>query len=633
MLFKNPTVLYGLLFLLVPIIVHLFQLRKFKKVAFTNVAFLKPLITQTRKSRTLKKWLTLMARLLAVACLVLAFAQPYFPLEGSDSSSNDLIIYLDNSYSLQAKGEDGILYQAAVNQLIEKLPADLNFSLFTNDAVYQNVSRQEIANDLLKASYSTISLSPEQIELKAKSLINSKNKNATLVWISDFQRNGDQPFVVNDGNLNRQLIKLAPVETNNISLDSASLTINDLSEQFVEVSISSQTKIANPVTISLVNDNVLLAKTTASIKDGTGTAQFKFPVKIRQNGYLELEDEALAFDNKLFLSTNEKEPVPVLHVNDSKTDFLKRIYTSDEFDYQTTTSSQLNFNSIKDQAVIILNEVSTITVNLAGELNKFTASGGTLVIIPSLEGKGYAAISGLTNPSLINTEKRIVSINFEHPLLRNVFSERVTNFQYPKVNSVAYATAASNRILSFDDNTAFLYQYENTYIFTAPLNTDNSNFQNSPLVVPVFYKLGLKNAASGVLYQQLGQNNLVNIPVKLDQDQILELSLEEERLIPEQRAYDSFVELQTGSEIKTAGTYDVMLNTTSVATVSFNVARDENRANYYTNEELGGAPLASITEFIQDFQEDRNAMKLWKYFVAAALFFLICELLILKFIK
>jgi hypothetical protein len=633
MLFKNPLVLYGLLFLLVPIIVHLFQLRKFKKVAFTNVAFLKPLITQTRKSRTLKKWLTLIARLLAVACLVLAFAQPYFPVDGSDSTSDDLIIYLDNSYSLQAKGADGILYQSAVNQLIERLPAALNFSLFTNDAVYKNVSRQEIANELLKANYSATSLTPDQVELKAKSLLEYKNQNATLVWISDFQRKEEQTFELNTGNLKRQFIKLAPVETNNISLDTASLTVNDASERFVEVAISSASKITNPVTISLFNDNVLLAKTTSSIEDGTGTAQFKIPGKTRLNGYLELEDEGLAFDNKLFLSTNDKEPIQVLHVNDSKSDFLKRIYTNDEFNYQTTTSRQLNFNSIKDQAVIILNEVSTITANLAGELNKFTTAGGTLVIIPSQEGKGYDAISGLTNPTSISSEKRIVSINFEHPLLRNVFSKRVTNFQYPKVNSVAYAKAASNKILSYDDNTAFLYQDKNTYVFTAPLNTDNSNFQNSPLVVPVFYKLGLKNAASGVLYQQLGQNNLFNIPVKLDQDQILELNLKEERLIPEQRAYDSFVELQTGSEIKTAGTYDVMLNTTDVATVSFNVSRDENRVNYYTDEEIGGTTLASVTEFIQEFQEDRNAIELWKYFIAAALFFLICELLILKFIK
>ena len=39
MQFKNPEILYALFLLLIPIIVHLFQLRKFQKVTFTNVAF------------------------------------------------------------------------------------------------------------------------------------------------------------------------------------------------------------------------------------------------------------------------------------------------------------------------------------------------------------------------------------------------------------------------------------------------------------------------------------------------------------------------------------------------------------------------------------------------------------------
>jgi hypothetical protein len=230
MLFKNPTVLYGLLFLLVPIIVHLFQLRRFKKVAFSNVAFLKPLLTQTRKSRTLKKWLTLLARLLAIACLVIAFAQPYFPSEDSATKQEDLIIYLDNSYSLQAKGADGFLYQTAVNQLIDKLPTDLTFSLFTNDEVYKNVSRQQIANELPNAHYSPTALTPDQVQLKAKSLLSNKKETATLVWISDFQRNGDQPFAVQESKLNRQLVQLAAMEDQNISIDSASIAVNDALE-------------------------------------------------------------------------------------------------------------------------------------------------------------------------------------------------------------------------------------------------------------------------------------------------------------------------------------------------------------------------------------------------------------------
>ena len=77
MQFKHPELLYGLFLLLIPIIVHLFQLRKFQKEAFTNVAFLKQITLQTRKSAQIKKWLTLFTRMGILAAIVIAFAQPF----------------------------------------------------------------------------------------------------------------------------------------------------------------------------------------------------------------------------------------------------------------------------------------------------------------------------------------------------------------------------------------------------------------------------------------------------------------------------------------------------------------------------------------------------------------------------
>jgi len=633
MLFKNPTVLYGLLFLLVPIIVHLFQLRKFKKVAFSNVAFLKPLLTQTRKSRTLKKWLTLLARLLAVACVVFAFAQPYFPSASPVNKQENLIIYLDNSYSLQAKGADGILYQTAINQLIDKLPADLTFSLFTNDGVYKNVSRQQIAKELVSADYSPTALTPVQVQLKAESLLPNKKETATLVWISDFQRNGDQPFDLQESRLSRQLVQVTAMEDQNISIDSAYIAVNDALESYIDVSISANYKLDSPVTVSLYNDKVLLAKTTAALNKGTGTAQFKIPQNTILNGYLQIEDEGLRFDNQLFVSSNKKEKINLLHINDSGSDFLVHIFTSDEFEYLATASNKLNYNSIKDQEVVVINELENIPATLASELNKFTAAGNTLVVVPALNGTGYSAVNGTDNPQSIAVEKRIVNINFDHPLLRDVFSKRISNFQYPKVSNTAYAVTAVNKVLSFEDGTSFLWQKGNTYVFAAPLNEENSNFQNSPLVVPVFYKLGLRNLASGTLYQQLGSNTQVNIPVKLEVDQVLELGLDEQRIIPEQRAFDSYVELQTGAEISKPGTYTVLQKYTPVATLSFNVSRNENQQEFYSKAELGGDTLDSVSEFIQVYQERASATELWKFFLAGALFFLICELMILKFIK
>ncbi len=78
MQFKHPELLWGLLLLLIPILIHLFQLRRFKKTPFTNVKFLKKVISESRRSSTLKKWLLLFTRLMIIAGLVIAFAQPFF---------------------------------------------------------------------------------------------------------------------------------------------------------------------------------------------------------------------------------------------------------------------------------------------------------------------------------------------------------------------------------------------------------------------------------------------------------------------------------------------------------------------------------------------------------------------------
>src|SRR5690606_19429800 len=118
MQFKYPEILYALLLLIIPIIIHLFQLRRFEKVAFTNVQFLKNITLQTRKSSQIKKWLTLLTRLLLLACIILAFAQPYQAHQNSFSTTIETVIYLDNSFSMQAKGNNGTLLNEAIQDLI-----------------------------------------------------------------------------------------------------------------------------------------------------------------------------------------------------------------------------------------------------------------------------------------------------------------------------------------------------------------------------------------------------------------------------------------------------------------------------------------------------------------------------------
>ncbi|WP_199897936.1 BatA domain-containing protein, partial [Flavobacterium sp. B17] len=77
--FLYPAFLFAMLSLAIPVIVHLFNFREYKKVYFSNVQFLKEVQEQQASHRNLKERLILAARLLALAFLVLAFARPYIP--------------------------------------------------------------------------------------------------------------------------------------------------------------------------------------------------------------------------------------------------------------------------------------------------------------------------------------------------------------------------------------------------------------------------------------------------------------------------------------------------------------------------------------------------------------------------
>ena len=100
----------------------------------------------------------------------------------------------------------------------------------------------------------------------------------------------------------------------------------------------------------------------------------------------------------------------------------------------------LNYNAIQNQQLIILNEIEKIPIELITALIEFFKNGGNLVLIPSEE-TDISTYNNLLNQlgiglirSKENTDHKITSINFNHPLVNDVFEKRVQNFQYPKTN-------------------------------------------------------------------------------------------------------------------------------------------------------------------------------------------------------
>ena len=81
-------------------------------------------------------------------------------------------------------------------------------------------------------------------------------------------------------------------------------------------------------------------------------------------GKIEISDIGLPFDNQLFFNINQKDKIKVLSVSESDSEFLKRIYTEEEFIFADVRMNNLNYSILEAQNLIILNELKTIPVSL-----------------------------------------------------------------------------------------------------------------------------------------------------------------------------------------------------------------------------------------------------------------------------
>ena len=640
MLFKYPELLWAFFLLLIPILIHLFQLRRFKKTPFTNVKLLQKVVAQSRKSSEIKKWLLLISRVLLLSGLILAFSQPYLARE-SAAYDKETVIYLDNSFSMQAKTDNGTLLQDAVQKLLKDLPKDKTFNLFTNDRDFSNTTLPDIRNDLLTLPYTYNQLELKEILLKGKNFFSKDEKSIKyLVLISDFQNR--KAIQVSDtlGSIQTFLVGLKPENYDNTVLDSAYIAKVNPSTIDLSVNLTTTGKLAT-IPVSLYNDGKLIAKTAAIFdKNRKSNIIFTLPSDEVINGRIEISDIGLPYDNQLFFNINQKDKIKVLSISESDSEFLKRIFTEDEFIFMDVGIKNINYSDLESQNLIILNELKTIPVSLKNTLSDYTQKGGHMLIIPSFEAniENYNSFIGkyfsTTIASRIDEERNITQINFDHPLYKNVFVQRVSNFQYPRVTSYFKIGTTAPKILSLQDQSAFLVGLDGIYLFTAAIRDTNSNFKNSPLIVPTFYSIGANSLKSPELYNTLGQLTTIDVKATLASDNILKVTQNDYEFIPEQQSFATKTILSFDYNPTKDGIYVISEKSRSIQNISFNYPRAESEFKYLELDILNGnAVLNNLTEVFETMEKDDSVTELWKWFTIFALLFMLAEVLIQKIFK
>ena len=648
MQFKNPDILYFLVLLIIPILVHLFHLQKFTKVSFTNVAFLQKIIQKNRKSSRLKKWLLLCVRMLLLSAILFAFSQPYISENEADKKQENFI-YLDTSLSLNSKGENGDLLKVAVQEIIENSSEKNSYTLQTNSDYYPNISKSELKNILQKVKNTSEKIAISTILLKIRKL--NENKSNTLgknILISDFQNNYDVEFT----NVTHpiSIVKLETSTQNNVSIDSVYVASTSIDKTNLKVVIRNQGTKKNNIPITLYNDQKLISKQTFSIeKNGTYTIDFNIDKGTQFLGKTQITlNDTFTFDNTFNFALNSNEKINVLSIG-KEADFLSKIYTKKEFIYTHYTPEEINFNAIQKQQLILLNSLKNITPTVQNSLIEFSKKGGSIVLIPNnnLALDSYRSFFkklALGNiDSKIEKSLKITDINFDHPFFKSVFYKQVQNFQYPNSkNHFPTSFVNSSNLISYENKEGFIKKVPtkngNLFWVAAALDSKNSNFINSPLVVPVFYNFAQLSLQPSKLYYSLGVENKIDVKTTLYNDEILSIKSSKNTFIPRQQHTQNKVKITTLEQPEVTGFYYITNKKDTLKTLAFNNPKDESSLTFLNTKSLAKnnkniSTSNSIKEHFQEINEKNEVHWLWKWFLALAIVSLLLEILILKFFK
>ncbi|MBP8158129.1 MAG: hypothetical protein KAX93_07105, partial [Flavobacterium sp.] len=422
----------------------------------------------------------------------------------------------------------------------------------------------------------------------------------------------------------------------------------------IGVKLSANGEDIKAIPIALYNQNKLTAKTVLNF-NGNGndngndngnnqTIRFTIP-KEDFHGYVSITDKGLAYDNTYYFSISKPSKTNVISIGDTdKSNFLSRIYTSDEFAYTNFPIANLDYNLLEKQDAIVLNELKDIPQALQTTLKSFVNKGGNVVIIPAQESNVNTMNSFLSNfgaiqlKTITSSDKKVTKINFSHPLFSNVFEKKIDNFQYPSTKAAFGINSTTSSILSYEDQSAFLTSVSNPlssiYVFAAPINKTNSNFQNSPLIVPTFYNMAQNSQKTGVNAIVIGEEQPFVVDALLSKDEILTVKNATENFIPVQQLLNTKVKMSFNENPLEAGNFGIFNGVNLVQNISFNYTRTE------SNLSLANTDIATNFKQIDDIetvfnsiQTDRTDTQIWKWFVLLTLLFLALELLIQKFVK
>ncbi|MFZ0453334.1 MAG: BatA domain-containing protein [Ignavibacteriaceae bacterium] len=693
MIFLNPLVLFGLLAASIPVLIHLFNLRKLKKIDFSTLTFLKELQKNKIRKIKVKQLLLLALRVMIILFVVLAFARPTLKgisIGGASSAAKTTAVFiLDNTFSMSVVDNNG----SYLNQAKETIKALLNqlqegdeaaLILLSNPPNSAGTSEIKPTSNLadfkkqvenIDISYYSGNLNDAIVEA-AKILSHSQNFNKEIYILSDFQKDRiyEQSSLSNLSEILNDKVKLyafnySGKEVFNIGIDNLKVNTQifekDKPVNFSVTVTNYSARLAENTVVSLFINNERSSQQSVNLKPGE-TKILTMESSVESTGYInafaEIEDDDILQDNKRFTSFYIPEEIPVGvftgETQDAK--FINLALTAGEDNTLKITEkniSQISSFDLNQFDVLIL--IGVDNFNNFTSIKSFIKNGGGLFLMPgiesSLENFRNALLDiGLPEPggtvgkiNSANSEVTFENVDLNHPVFRNIFTKDKKKIESPAVyyHYKINAGIRGRDIISLVDGTSFLSEYKigNGKVFllnTAPA-LSWTNFPLKSIFVPLINKSVFYLASKDKTENEHLVSSIINIDVsnqslpqiKIDRPNSSEqyINLKEQNN-PNYVAYDNTN--LPGNYLVYSGNKiidDFAINTNPLESVTKYLNDDEFK-KYLDKIDFKGQyiEVGKQEDPAKIILQSRFGSELWKYFLFIALILALIEMMIAR---
>jgi hypothetical protein len=671
MQFLYPSFLWGLVAVVIPIVIHLLQLRRPQRVFFTNTGFIREVELVTIHRRRLQEVLVLLARMLSLFFLVLVFAQPFL-FSKKEVEENTVGVVLDNSPSMSAIGKGG---QSLADEALSKAQtlgksyeASTRFKLLSQSGASLTrtayLTKLAEGHDISRQSAWSNTVGEQQ---------NKRNFDPLYIF-SDFQRSARSEQLIKNINTNRHVVLVPQVAlpVTNIYVDS--VWLNDAfvrtqanTELHIHLRNGGTSTIADcPVKVRLGARQVAAFSVSLKPQETVATVvQVQLSDKQLALGQVITGDSPITFDNTYYFTLQPTATIRVVEIGTEPV--AKQAYNTEAlFAYSFMKPQQADYAKLQQASLVLVREVTVVTAGLRDALVGVVRRGGSVVVVPPAEAAGQENTTQLLQALGVGGVQW-KSVGAGQPVLeevampdlrdfffRDVFGPQPRQVALPQVAPILSFGRGGTDILRLRDGDSYLAEFKSgvgkTYVFTAPFAAKYGNFTTQSLFVPVLYRLAILSYQTSQQPAYRLATPVVNLELPLSTTQgqqrelVFRLVKDILTFIPVQRVRGTSLQLELPADMNQAGFYELQREGKVVSTLAFNQDPHESELAAYSVAELRqlvgtNHPNVQVLddtaspEALVRYRAEQTGQSLWRYCLMLALVCLLAEALLLRFGK